>query len=83
MRREALPPSLPSDAIVELLADLPSDAGFWDALRSDYKVQIRVAVHTDGWNRGFSLSHSAIARIAATGVEVDLDLYFYGSEYEA
>lgn len=83
LRREALPPSLPSDAVVELLANLPRDAGFWDALRSDYNVQIRVAVHTDGWNRGFSLSHTAIARIAATGVEVDLDLYFYGSEYEA
>ncbi len=83
LRREASPPSLPSDAIVELLAGLPTHAGFWDALRSDYKVQIRVAVHTDGWNRGFSLSPTAIAHIAATGLEVDLDLYFYGSEYEA
>jgi hypothetical protein len=83
LRREALPPSLPSDAIVELLAGLPADGSFWSALRSDYKVQIRVAVHTDGWNRGFSLSPTALARIAATGIEVDLDLYFYGSEYEA
>jgi hypothetical protein len=83
LRREALPPFLPSDAIVGLFAGLPAHADFWVALRSDYKVQIRVAVHTDGWNRGFSLSPAAIACIAATGVEVDLDLYFYGSEYEA
>ncbi len=83
LRREALPPALPSAAITELLAGLPADVGFWEALRRDYKVQLRVAVHTDGWNRGFSLSPAAIARIAATGVEVDLDLYFYGSEYEA
>jgi hypothetical protein len=83
LTREALPPSLPSEAIVELLAELPTDTGFWDALRRDYKVQIRVGVHTDGWNRGFSLSAAAIARIAVTGIALDFDLYFYGSEYEA
>jgi hypothetical protein len=83
LRREALPPTEPSTAIIELFAALPSDSRFWGALRSDYKVQVRVAVHTDGWNRGFSLSPNAIACIAATGVELDFDLYFYGSEYEA
>jgi hypothetical protein len=83
LRREALPPKKPSTAIMELFAALPSDSRFWDAFRSDYKVQVRVAVHTDGWNRGFSLAPDAIACVAATGIELDFDLYFYGSEYEA
>jgi hypothetical protein len=83
LKREALPPSLPSDAIIVLLAGLPADPAFWDAIRRDYNVQIRCSVHTDGWNRGFGLSPTAIACIAATGVEVDFDLYFYGSAYEA
>jgi hypothetical protein len=83
LKREALPPSLPSSAIVELLSALPTDPAFWEELRRDYNVHIRCAVHTDGWNRGFGLSPTAIELIAATGIEVDFDLYFYGSEYEA
>jgi len=83
LRREAVPPMEPSAAVIELLSTLPKDRAFWDEFRCDYKVQVRVAVHTDGWNRGFSLAPSAIACVAATGIEIDFDLYFYGSEYEA
>src|SRR5688572_19924624 len=34
LRREALPPSKPSDAIRELLAALPRDTRFWEDLRN-------------------------------------------------
>jgi len=73
-------PASPSDAIESLLRRLPVEKEFWESLTSSYEVQLRVAMHTSGMNRGFEITPAAADRVAATGIGLDFDLYFYGED---
>ena len=75
---EGKAPASPSDAIESLLGRFPPDVGFWKGLNDDFKVQLRIGIHTAGWNRGFHISPRASTMIAVTGASIEFDLYFYG-----
>jgi hypothetical protein len=65
-----------------LLNRFPTDRQFWNELCHDYQVQIRVAIHTGGWNRGFDLKPATTKLVALTSATVGFDLYFYADEAE-
>jgi hypothetical protein len=77
---EGFAPTQPDQLLVTLLERFPTDPQFWADLRRDYEVRIDLAIHTGGWNRGFSLRPETVARVALTGVPFGFDLYFYGEE---
>jgi len=76
---EGKAPASPSDAIESLLGRFPPDVGFWKGLNDDFKVQLRIGIHTAGWNRGFHISPRASSMIALTGASIEFDLYSYGA----
>jgi len=82
LTHEAIDPSTPEVAVNALLVSLPLDSGFWLELESRYTVQLRMSVHTAGWNRGFGFSASTAALIANTRASVEFDLYAEGSGHE-
>jgi hypothetical protein len=63
-----------------LLNRFPQDEQFWRDLGRDYRLQIRVAIHTGGWNRGFDLKPSTTKLVALTGGTLGFDLSFYGED---
>jgi hypothetical protein len=73
----------PSESVIALLSVFPKDPALWRELNSRFDVQIRVGIHTSGWNRGFALSQAALALIALTGARMEFDLYMYGDEDSA
>jgi hypothetical protein len=77
---EAKAPTGPDELVKLLLERFPRDEQFWAELRRDYTVQVRFAVHTGGWNRGFDLSPDAAKLLAGTGATLVFDLYLYGDE---
>jgi hypothetical protein len=69
------------DELTHLLLDrFPQEQELWNGLCRDYRVQIRIGIHTGGWNRGFDLTPSTMKLMALTGAAVGFDLYFYGEE---
>jgi hypothetical protein len=66
------------DLATMLLARLPVEHRIWEKLHQLYKVQLRVALHMESWNRGFGLSHATLKRLADTGVDVSVDVYSRG-----
>jgi Domain of unknown function (DUF4279) len=77
---EGKAPSGPSMLIEELLGRFSSDPTFWRPLSEQYRMSVRVGIHTGGWNRGFDLTAGVVAALARTGVELGFDLYFYGDK---
>ena len=73
-------PDGPAVQIEALLAKLPHSAHVWRELVEQYTVQLRVALHMQGLNKGFSLSKQLTSRLAALGVDVEFDLYAYGEQ---
>lgn len=70
-------PLTPEDLANMLLAQLPTDPKVWSALGCLYRIQFRVALHMEAWNRGFGFSSATLKRIADTGVELNFDIYAY------
>jgi hypothetical protein len=66
--------------LISLLSVFPQQPALWRELTARFDVQIRIGVHTSGWNRGISLTPDALAMIALTGARVEIDLYMYGDE---
>jgi hypothetical protein len=54
----------------------------WAELNARYDVQIRIALHVEGWNKGFEFSSQTARLMAATRAKVGFDLYCYGDEGE-
>ena len=73
-------PDGPAVQIEALLAKLPQSAQVWRQLSERYTVQLRVALHMQGLNKGFSLSKQLTSRLAALGVDIEFDLYAYGEQ---
>ena len=69
-----------ADAVEMLLAQLPESAQIWRELSERYTVQLRLALHMEGWNKGFTLTKQLTNRLAALGVDVEFDLYAYGEQ---
>jgi hypothetical protein len=67
----------PEELLRELLSKLPTNAYVWAKLHERYKVQLRVAIHMQGWNKGFSLTPPTVAQLASMGVGIEVDLYAY------
>jgi Domain of unknown function (DUF4279) len=75
---EGKAPEGPDQLATRLLGPFPQDEEFWRALCRDYRVQVRVGIHTDGWNREFRFEPATVALLARTGAQINFDLYFYG-----
>jgi hypothetical protein len=45
-----------------------------------YDLQLRVAVHLDNWNRGFSLSRETLAEVERIGARLEFDIYADGED---
>jgi hypothetical protein len=80
---EGRAPQGPSELIGELLGRFPSDPALWRPLIEQYRVSVRVGIHTAGWNRGFDITSAVVAALARTGVGLGFDLYFYGDEEDS
>ena len=79
---EGRAPTGPDELLRVLLEHFPRESSFWAPLARDYRIQVRIAIHTGGWNRGFDLSPDNINRVAAIGATIVFDLYFYGDDVE-
>jgi hypothetical protein len=82
LTKEATAPSTPNDAITSLLS-IPHPNIPWKELAQRFKIQIRIGIHTGGWNRGFELSPAVVAILAGTAAPISFDLYMYGDDDEA
>jgi hypothetical protein len=72
------PPTGPEQLIRRLLLRLPNDQRVWSDLGSRFDVQVRVAIHFTGWNKGFDLPPDIVAAISRMGATLNMDLYAYG-----
>jgi hypothetical protein len=52
----------------------------WLDLVQHYDLQLRVAVHLDNWNRGFSLSRETLAEVERIGARLEFDIYADGED---
>ena len=73
-------PDGPAVQLATLLSKLPESAHVWQQLRERYTVQLRLALHVQGWNKGFGLPRQLTARLAVLGVDLEFDLYAYGEQ---
>lgn len=73
-------PEEPEELAAKLLGQLPSDEGVWQKLSQLYEVQLRLAFHMTGWNRGFDLSAGLVAMIARLHASVSVDIYSYAED---
>ena len=65
------------DLVETLLRRFPADPAFWHPLNRDFRVQLRLGVHTARCHRAFSLSAASLTRCSATGAPLLFDLYIY------
>jgi len=73
-------PTAPEQLIRRLLLRLPSDERVWRDLCSRFEIQVRIAVHFTGWNKGFSLPADVAAAVARMQASVVIDLYAYDDQ---
>ncbi len=76
------PPRGPDDLARSVLMRFSVPSETWRTVRKRYAVQLRVALHVTGWNKGFDFSPMTMQLVAATGAELGFDLYFYGEDQE-
>ena len=72
----------PGAAVGTLLSKLTADKDVWRQLNSQFSVQLRIAVHMEGWNKGFRIDAGSAAQLAIIGAELIFDIYAYGEEKE-
>lgn len=70
----------PNELVRTLLSKFPSGASFWDPLVREHRVQVRLGIFMDDWNRGFTLDPDVVQLIANTGATMEFDLYFDGED---
>lgn len=73
-------PTSAEQLIRQLLSKVPLDEALWEDLNSRFVVQLRIAVHFTGWNKGFDLTSGTVAAIAGVATTIVFDLYGYGEE---
>ena len=72
----------PEDAIKHLLTKLPTDLATWHGLASQFRVDIVCGLQMTSRNRGLTLSHSLLTRLAERHIDLDFDIYFVGAKAE-
>ena len=70
-------PSGPDTQLETLLSELPQSQHFWRELNERYTVQVRFAMHFEGWNKGFEFNKILVSRLAAMEVDLEFDIYSY------
>ena len=80
LRVEGKAPQGPDELIRNLLTRFPSTPEFWRPIADQYRLQVRVGIHTGGWNRGFDITAETLASLSKLGAVLGFDLYFYGDE---
>lgn len=73
-------PNGPEQLIRRLMMKLPVDQAVWDALSARFDVQMRIAIHFTGWNKGFDLTSETVAAIGRLHAAVGFDLYGYDEQ---
>ena len=71
-------PDGPESQLLNLLAQLPQSSDIWHQLTQRFQVQVRVALHLEGWNRGFAIDKALLTRLAQMGIDLQFDIYEYG-----
>jgi hypothetical protein len=64
-----------ADAIVALLAQLPSDIGIWDNLALKHTLDVFCGVFVRSPNRGFSLPPDILRQLSDRHLELNVDIY--------
>lgn len=68
-------PIEPAELLRRLLRKLPTDQSTWDEINKRFEVQLRIAVHFTGWNKGYDLPADLLPVIARLGANLVHDLY--------
>jgi hypothetical protein len=71
-------PAGPDTQLEILLSKLRAPGSVWRELNDRYTVQVRFAVHFEGWNKGFELNKNLTSRLADLGAGLTFDIYGYG-----
>jgi hypothetical protein len=71
------------EAIPILLDKLPADLAVWDRLAEKYDLDVFCGLQLECWNRGFALSPELLLRLAQRHLELDVDIYYVGSDEAA
>lgn len=80
LTEEGTTPETVDQILRRLLLRLPDDPELWSKLAEDYQVQLRFGIHMTGWNKGFTISEEALARLSRMRLSFDFDLYAYEPE---
>jgi hypothetical protein len=64
------------EAILELLATIPSDVSVWHALTEKYTVELFVGLKIPDTNREFYLSPKLLAYLGERNIGVGFDIYY-------
>lgn len=70
------------EAIGALLDRLPQALSVWDQLALRYRLDLFCGLQMATWNRGVSLRPSVLRRVSDRHLELVLDLYFVGEEFD-
>jgi len=70
-------PDGPGVQLETLLSKLPQSADVWRQLSARYTVELRMALHFQGWNKGFGFNKLVIERLAALGIDLEFELFAY------
>lgn len=73
-------PAGPEEHLGALLHVFPRSPELWASLTNRFTGNVSFGIHMSGWNRGFTLSPSVIAKVATLGLELDFDIYAYGGD---
>lgn len=77
---KGLAPITAEELIEDLLSRVPTEPQVWQQLSAAYSVQLRIAIHMDGWNKGFDLTAQTIQRVSELEASVIFDIYAYGDD---
>jgi len=80
---EGKAPIGPDQLIGALLAKFSAVQNVLHDLTKRFDLQLRVAVHLDCWNRGFTLSRETLTQIERLGARLEFDIYAEGPGHDA
>jgi hypothetical protein len=72
---EGVPPKLPTELALELLAPFPTEPELWQALRGDCFVELVFSFERSTWSGCFTLSPELVALAAKLGAGLEVHIY--------
>ncbi|MBH8572036.1 DUF4279 domain-containing protein [Nostocaceae cyanobacterium CENA369] len=73
-------PITAEELVRDLLLRVPREPEIWRELSATYDVQVRIAIHMEGWNKGFNLTPHTVQCISKIGASIVFDIYAYSDE---